>query len=66
MGRADIFHLRHGPQNPPPARAAKPTLAAESANSAQRAYYSTCVAVADFVLVYTVLRRDVACRMECS
>jgi hypothetical protein len=29
-------------------------------------YYSTCVVVADFVLVYTVLRRDVACRMECS
>ncbi len=24
------------------------------------------VVVADFVLVYTVLRRDVACRMECS
>ncbi len=22
--------------------------------------------MADFVLVYTVLRRDVACRMECS
>jgi hypothetical protein len=25
-----------------------------------------CVFVADFVLVYTVLCRDVACRMECS
>jgi hypothetical protein len=25
-----------------------------------------CVVVADFVLVYTVLRRDVACRMKCS
>jgi hypothetical protein len=30
------------------------------------AYYSTCTVVADFVLVYTVLCRDVACRMECS
>jgi hypothetical protein len=37
-----------------------------SAGKITKAYYSTCVAVADFVLVYTVLHRGVACRMECS